>query len=78
MLKIVVMILTVTNCDTGEMLYKNTREMPGFSVSGDRIEDCREEGVAKAKELAEWYRATYPNASANVSCLWEQRLGDPV
>ena len=78
MLKVVVLILTVTNCDTGVLIYKNVREMPSFSVSGDRIEDCRIEGVAKAKELVEWYRATYPNASANVDCQWESRIGDPA
>ena len=78
MLKVVVLILTVTNCDTGELLWKGRYEMPEFSVSGNRMEDCRLFGVAEAKNLAEHYRATYPNASANVDCQWEQILGDPA
>ena len=42
--------LTVYNCDTGAVLYESARQMPAFSVSGDRLEDCRQE-LAKLTHL---------------------------
>ena len=44
--KIVLLYLTVYNCDTGAVLYQSARQMPVFSVSGDRLE------IAVKKELA--------------------------
>mgnify|MGYP000054418549 CR=1 FL=1 len=70
--KIVMLYLAITNCDTGAVLYENVRQMPGFSVSGDRIEDCRKAGVQRAKALTARFRQDYPNASANVVCRWER------
>ena len=49
--KIVLLYLTVYNCDTGAVLYQSARPMPVFSVSGDRLEDCRQEGVSQADAL---------------------------
>ena len=68
--KIVMLYLTVYNCDTGAVLYENAR-MPAFSVRGDRIEDCRQEGVSRADALTARYRKAYPHASTNVVCRWE-------
>lgn len=69
--KVVVLYLTVYSCDTGAVLYQSMRQMPDFSVSGDRIEDCRKIGVERAKALTERFRHTSPNASSNVVCRWE-------
>ena len=71
-LMVVLLYLTITDADTGNLLYSLTRQMPEFSVSGDRIEECRIEGVEKAKALAARYRLKYPNAVANVDCQWER------
>ena len=49
--KIVMLYLTVYNCDTGAVLYQSTRQISDFSVSGNRVEDCRQEGVSQAKAL---------------------------
>ena len=70
MLKIVILILTVYNADTGDVLYTAQEQMPNFSVSGDRIEDCRKQGVLRAYLLAQRYRQDFPNATANVDCEW--------
>jgi hypothetical protein len=56
--KIVMLYLTVYNCDTGAVLYESARRMPDFSLSGDRIEDCRQEGVRKAEALTARFRKT--------------------
>lgn len=69
--KIVLLYLTVYNCDTGAVLYESARQMPAFSVSGDRLEDCRQEGVSQAALTAR-YRKAYPHASTNVLCRWER------
>lgn len=69
--KIVMLYLTVYNCDTGAVLYQSERQMSDFSLSGDRIEDCRQEGMSKAKALTDRFRKTYPQASTNVVCRWE-------
>lgn len=71
LVKVVMMYLITWNCDTGTKLAEYTKQMPEFSVSGDRIEDCRKEGVAKAKELTAKYKAEYNNVSTNVDCQWE-------
>jgi hypothetical protein len=70
--KIVMLYLTITNCDTGALLYESARQMPGFSVSGDRIEDCRKAGVEAAKALTTRFRLVHPSASSNVVCQWER------
>lgn len=74
--KIVMLYLTVYNCDTGAVLYESARRMPDFSLSGDRIEDCRQEGVSRAETLTARFRNVYPNASTNVVCRWER--GQPA
>jgi hypothetical protein len=73
--KVVVLYLTVYNCNTGAVLYQDTRQMPDFSVTGDRVEDCRQAGVSRAKALTAHYRKAYPNASTNVACRWERLAG---
>ncbi len=70
--KVVMLYLTVYSCDTGAVLYQSARQMPEFSVSGDRVEDCRKTGVQQAKTLAARFQANYPHASANVVCRWER------
>lgn len=71
--KIVLMYLTVYNCDTGAVLYQSAHQMPVFSVSGDRLEDCRQQGVSQADALTARYRKAYPHASTNVVCRWERQ-----
>ena len=71
-LMVVLLYLTITDADTGNLLYSLTRQMPEFSVSGDRIEECREQGIEKAMVLVPRYRLKYPNAFANVNCQWER------
>jgi hypothetical protein len=70
--KIVLLYLTVYNCDTGAVLYESERQMPVFSVSGDRLEDCRQEGISQADALTARYGKGYPHASTNVVCRWER------
>ena len=70
--KVVMLYLTVYNCDTGALLYESVRQMPDFSISGDRVEDCREVGVRQAKSLTARFRQKYPHASSNVVCRWER------
>ena len=70
--KIVMLYLTVYNCDTGAVLYQSARQMPDFSVSGDRIEDCRKVGTQRANTLTARFRQKYPTASSNVVCRWER------
>ena len=70
--KIVLLYLTVYNCDTGAVLDESTRQMPVFSVSGDRLEGCRQEGVSQADALTARYHKAYPHAATNVVCRWER------
>jgi hypothetical protein len=70
--KIVMLYLTVYNCDTGAVLYQSARQMPDFSVSGDRIEDCRKAGTQRANTLTARFRQTFPATSTNVVCRWER------
>ena len=70
--QIVMLYLTVYNCDTGAVLFESTRQMPGFSISGNRIEDCRKAGVRYAEALTARFRQKYPHASTNVVCRWER------
>ena len=70
--KVVMLYLTVYSCDTGAVLYQSVRQMPDFSVSGDRVEDCRMAGVQQAKTLTARFWQNHPHASANVVCRWER------
>jgi hypothetical protein len=70
--KIVVLYLTVFDCSSGAVLYESVRQMPDFSVSGDRVEDCRKAGVDQAKALTQRFRQKFPDASSNVVCRWER------
>ena len=70
-IKIVMLYLSVYSCDTGALLYQSVRQMPDFSISGDRLEDCRKAGVQAARELTKRFRYEYPHASSNVVCRWE-------
>ena len=70
---VAVLYLITADADTGTYLYKSRTVIDGFSVSGNRIEDCRVVGVRTAKKLSEYYRQWYPNASTNVDCTWERK-----
>ena len=72
------LVLTVWNADTGIKLYESKRDFIAFALSGDPIEDCRRAGVESAHLLTNQYRKTYPNATSNVNCHWETRLGAPA
>ena len=69
---IMMLYLTVYSWETGAVLYQSARQMPDFSISGDRVEDCRQEGVSQAKALTARYRKAYPHISTNVVCRWER------
>ena len=47
----VVLSLTVHDCDTGKLLSQNEIPMPEFSISGDRMEDCRKQGVVEIETV---------------------------
>jgi hypothetical protein len=68
---IVVLHLSVFNCDTGTLLYATSHRMPEFSINGNSMEDCRKQGVRRAHKLTEYFRATHPNVTTNVDCNWE-------
>ncbi|MBI4133426.1 hypothetical protein HY478_02320 [Candidatus Uhrbacteria bacterium] len=68
--KIVVLILSVWNSESGTLLYEDVQQMPEFSMTGSHIEDCRLEGIARAKKLVARYRVNHPYAFANVNCKW--------
>jgi hypothetical protein len=71
--------ILVWDADTGILLKELAYEPHAFSVSGDKIEDCRLLGVATAKRLTARYRERgHPNAFTNVDCEWKSRLGDPA
>ena len=72
--KIVLLYLTVYNCHTGAVLHQSARQMPFFSMIGDRLEDCRQEGVSQADAPTARYRKAYPHASTNMVCRWECRV----
>jgi hypothetical protein len=72
MLFVVMLYLTVWDCDTGTKLYEARAQVDALSYLG-RIEDCRILGVDLAKKLTKEWRVDYPNASTNVNCQWEQR-----
>lgn len=78
MLKVVVLVLTVWNADDGAKLYESKRDFISFAITGNRIEDCRMTGVESAHLLTNQFRLTYPNATTNVDCHWETRLGAPA
>jgi len=75
----VMLFLTVTDCDTGKVLYEAHERLTTFSISGDKIEDCRKQGVTRGLLLAHKFRADgFPNASANVNCRWVSTTGEPA
>ena len=78
LIKVVVLVLTVWNADNGTKLYESERDFIAFAITGNPIEDCRKAGVESAYLLINQYRQTYPNATSNVDCHWEIRLGEPA
>ncbi|MGH6792916.1 MAG: hypothetical protein ACRECF_09290 [Methyloceanibacter sp.] len=73
---VVFLVLLAYDADTGTLLHKLEKQMPDFSFSGDRIEDCRKQGLRLARDLSALYRANgHPNATTNVDCEW--RRGKP-
>lgn len=70
---VVILHLLVWDADTGSLLYSGDKEFSGFTISGDRIEDCRAWGVDYAKQLTAYYRQGFPNAFTNVDCEWYQK-----
>ena len=71
--KVIVLILSVFDSASGTLLYEKVEQMPTFSIRNDRIEDCRVEGIRRAKKLVTRYRVTYPYAFANVNCKWVKK-----
>ena len=72
----VVQTITVTDSSDGTVLDKERKVMPQLTFSGNRIEDCRIEAVARAKGvLVPFYRGTHPYAFANVVCHWQDPTG---
>jgi hypothetical protein len=73
--KVVVLILTLWNADTGEMLHEIKQVQPLWTIWGvDHIEDCRRRGITRGKMLVSHFRHNgKPNAFANVNCFWAPR-----
>lgn len=75
-LSVVWLVITCVDADTGDRLWKLEEQRSDFSVSGNRIEDCRQDGITRAKRVTEYFRAHgHPNATTNVDCEW--RPGKP-
>jgi len=74
MIRVVVLYLLVFNTGTGDLLYQERKQMPMPSETGNPIEDCRIFGINKAYELTAKYQLTYPHASTNVDCQWEDEV----
>lgn len=69
----VLLTLTVADCDTGNILYEKTVQVPD---AYDQMEYCRREGVKIALEKTKYYREHgYSNASTNVACRWVRVKG---
>jgi hypothetical protein len=74
--KDVIQIITIIDSSNGEVLDTEIKVMPHITLSGDRIEDCRVEAVARAKEvLVPWYSARHPYAFSNVIRHWQDSNG---
>lgn len=71
--KVVVLIVSILNSETGTLLHEEMQTMPEFSMTGSHIEDCRLNGIARGKKLVAQYRVNYPYAFANVNCTWMPR-----
>ena len=79
MIKVVVLVITVSNPWTGEKLLEKTRVFDDpINPSVNRIEACRRSAVLEAYDLTEEYKKTNSWASTNVNCHWEQRPGAPA
>jgi hypothetical protein len=76
--KVVILILTVWNTANGDKLFELSRAFDGFSISGNRVEECRRLGMREAHKLTDQYRSNYPDASTNVDCHWVTRPGVPA
>ena len=73
MIMVVVLYLITWNCDTGVKLWESDPLIAvSYSISGNRMEDCRQYGVKIAKmKTEEWNTRGYDNVSTNVDCQWE-------
>jgi len=84
MIKVVILILTTWNCNTGQMLTQSEYDdslLPTYSVEGkvDRIERCRKSGVSAAKKLTRQFEKTgLDNVSTNVDCHWGAIPGNKI
>ena len=81
MLKIVVLVLTVWNMNTGDRLEEIEIVMAWdrVQITNNRMEECRSVGIRKARKLtSKWIAKGYQSASTNVRCRWETRLGRPA
>lgn len=73
---IVLLTITVADCDTGKYLYEKTVKVPD---AYNKLEYCRREGVKIALEKTKYYRSIgYSNASTNVKCRWIREKGQPA
>lgn len=76
MIKIVVMVITVWNTSTGDLLKEVRQDWDRFNITGNPIEECRRYGVQQAYKMTEWFKKLgYDYASTNVDCHWEERPG---
>ena len=69
---IVVLHVTVWDCNNGRMLVEFTREMLDYATA---IESFRRTGVERALHLTkEWIAKGYPHVSTNVDCHWRRGM----
>lgn len=79
MIRVVVLILTVTNPWTGETLAEKSRIFDDpVSPYENRIEACRRSGVLEAYDLTEEWKKKSSWASTNVDCHWMSIPGAPA
>ena len=77
MIKVVVLVLTVWNVNTGEMLEKTDPIImdwhPIFSLTfkADLMADCLAYGADQARLLTKKWKVTKGNVTTNVSCEWQ-------
>ena len=86
MLKTVVLVLTIWNCDTGTILEETDpvvieweRVSSAFPQERNRMAECLIEGNRQAHKMTRsWKKEGFGNVTTFVDCKWETRLGRPA
>ncbi len=82
-LKAVIMVLTIMNVDTGEVIFTtqlHDADLPTHTEEGkaiDRLARCREEGAMAAARAHEQYADTGVHITTTVVCKTSETYGLP-